>query len=231
MARKLRDEHDLTLCLDQELARTSGDDLLSANHPLTRGALSVPGHTQARYAHLRLTSKDLPRGRFLILLAVARWQGLRSASELWTTAVSLPDLVEAPDEIGAAVLAGLATAQLDDGPPPDGDLSRAVTRAKSQILRRQAAEEARRIDDNRGLIETRRISLRETHLRKVEQIQQRIHTLLSTGKTGTIRLQEAQLRNQDRQLEEKEAELEAATTGSLTVEYLAVATVEIEHGS
>ena len=81
------------------------------------------------------------------------------------------------------------------------------------------------------MIETRRISLRETHLRKVEQIQQRIHTLLSTGKTGTIRLQEAQLRNQDRQLEGKESELEAATTGSLTVEWLAVATVEIEHES
>jgi superfamily II DNA or RNA helicase len=227
LARKLRDEHDVVLCLDQELARTSGDDLLSANHPLTRGALGVPGHTQARFAQLRITSTELPAGDFLVLLAVARWQGLRSGSELWTTALSLPDLSEAPEGVGAALLAGLASARLEDGAPPGGELPRALARAKAQLLRRQAAEETRRIDDNRVLVATRQISLRETHARKVEQIQHRIRTLQDTGKTNTIHLQEAQLRSQDRQLADKEAELEAANAGSLTVEYLAIATVQI----
>jgi hypothetical protein len=231
LARKLREEHDLVLSLDQELARTSGDDLLSANHPLTRGALGVPGHVQARFAHLRVSGSELQAGQFLVLLAVARWQGLRSGSELWTTAISLSDLSDAEEEIGAALLAELATAELSDGAPPDADLPRALARAKARLLRRQAAEEIRRTDDNRALVATRRISLRETHARKVEQIQQRIRTLQRRGSTSTIHLQEAQLRNQDRQLADQEAKLETANLGSLTMEYLAVATVEVTSAS
>jgi superfamily II DNA or RNA helicase len=227
LARNLRDEHDIVLALDQELARTSGDDLLSANHPLTRGALGVPGHVQARFTHLRVANQDLVPGHYFVLLAVARWHGVRSGSELWTTAVSLLDMAEAPDEVGAAVLSGLATAQLRDGSRPDADLQRALARTQSQLLTRQATEEAHRIENNRALVVTRQISLRETHDRKVEQIQQRIRTLQEGGKTGMIHLHEAQMRNQDRQLEEKVAELESAAAGSLTVEYLAATTVEI----
>jgi superfamily II DNA or RNA helicase len=229
LARKLRDEHDVVLCLDQELARTSGDELLSANHPLTRGALGVPGHVQARFAHLRIANPELPLGHFFVLLAVSRWHGLQPTSELWTTAVSLRNMTEAPEEVGTAVLATLASAQLSDGVSTNADLPRALRRAKGQLLKKQALEEERRISDNQALVATRKISLRETHARKVEQIQQRIRTLHATGKTRTIPLHEAQLRNQARQLGENESKIESASGGSLTVEFLAVATVEILH--
>jgi superfamily II DNA or RNA helicase len=227
LAQKLRDEQEIVLSLDQEIARTSGYDLLSANHPLTRAALRVPGHTQARFANVRVVGPDAPVGRYLVLLSIARWDGLRRARELWTSAVCLSDGQEAGDAIGDALLAGLAAGQLDDAPSSDADLSELLNRALAQLLQRQAKEETRRFEENRALIETRRISLNETHARKVQQIKQRISTLRASGKTGTIRLHEAQLRSQDRQLSEKEAELERAGVGSLTVEQLAACVVEV----
>jgi hypothetical protein len=227
LAQKLRDEQEIMLSLDQEIARTSGYDLLSANHPLTRAALRVPGHTQARFANVRVVARDAQPGRYFVLLSIARWDGLRRAHELWTSAVSLGDGRDGGDAIGDALLAALATGQLKDAPSSNTDLSGHLNRALAQLLQRQAKEEARRFEENRALIETRRISLRETHTRKVQQIEQRISTLRASGKTNTIHLHQAQLRSQDRQLREKESELDMASVGSLTVEQLAACVVEV----
>jgi len=229
LAQKLRDEQDIVLYLDQEAARISGGDLLAANHPLVRAALAVPGHTQARFASIRIGPSGRAARSFLVLLAVARWDGLRKSAELWTESVPL-DGGEPVDGIGDALLAGLAESELSEGGrlDPDLDMDVFLSRVEAQMMDRQTREELRREAENEALFETRRISLKETHLRKVQRIEGTIDTLRSTGKSNMIRLQEAQLRNQDRLVRAKEAELEQKSTGSLSVEMLAVCVLETE---
>lgn len=227
LARQLRNEADIRLCLDQELARTSGSDLLGATHPLVRAALRVPGPSQARFACVAYDSGTVPTGSYLVTLALANWTGVRSKSEFWTAGVSKEGL-EAPSEVGAGLLAALAEGELEPGPVPDGwDLEPLMRSLVRHLRRRQVAEETRRVAENEALVETRRISLRETHARKVRQIQQRISTLRARDKTGVIHLQESQLANQSRLLAEAEARLESTRHGELTVEHVAVCVVEV----
>ena len=226
LARRLRDEQDIVLVLDQELARTTGAPILSAVHPLTKAALGVPGSTEARWAHLAVTTGETAPGSYLVLLAVARWNGLRQANELWAQAVRLPDGGDAPSTVGSALLAGLAAGLLtDDGPVAvtEGVLNRAT----HGLLARRSAEEERRRAENESLVATRRISLRETHDRKVAQIRGRINTLRATGKEATIRLHEAQLQNQGRLLADEEAKLESARVGALEVGFIAACTLTV----
>jgi hypothetical protein len=80
---------------------------------------------------------------------------------------------------------------------------------------------------NAALVETRRISLRETHARKVAQIERRIETLRAKGSTGVIHLQEAQRANQDRLLRDAEEQLRRGLEGRMDVESIAVCTAEV----
>lgn len=226
LARSLRNEDDILLCLDQELARTTGGELLSAGHPLTRAALRVPGAKQARFAHLRAVG---PRpGTFLVVLGVARWKGVRPAAELWAAATDLSSGADAPSEVGLSLLAGLAEGGLSQGLPPAGDLPRALDRAERQLRRRQQREEEERLLLNRALTEARRISLRETHTRKVGQIERRIATIRASNRLGVLGLHQAQLAKQDQLLRQREEELDRAAVGALDVEHVAVCTLEVQ---
>jgi superfamily II DNA or RNA helicase len=228
VARALRDEREIALCLDQELARVTGEPLLTATHPLTRAALRVPGLAQARFASVRYESAEVEPGRYLVSFAIARWRGVRAANEFWTAAVALETQNGAPATVGAGLLAALAESEVFDGEPVESvDLMSAVQRTQRQLRRKQADEEARRIAENEALTETRRISLRETHIRKVGQIQRRIETLREAGKTKVIHLQQAQLHHQERYLQEAEAKLDHAQVGSMDVEQIAVSIVEV----
>lgn len=228
LARDLRDGLDIHLCLEQELARTTGQDLLNANHPLVRAALRSPGNDQARLA---VTSYEVPgdtEGEFLVLLSIARWSGAQPSREFWTTVIDLHTMAEGPAEVGAGLLTALAEANLSEGlSKPDTDLADALRRAERVLRRRKSEEEEQRQAMNDALVETRRISLRETHDRKVTQIKSRISTLRSSGKTGTIRMHEGQLSRQAERLQEAETELEAGRNGSLEVEHVAVCLAQV----
>lgn len=227
LCRQLRNEVDIQLCLDQELARTSGSDLLGATHPLVRAALRVPGRIQARFSSVSYASDVVPEGRYLVALALASWTGARSKSEFWTAGVSM-DGTEAPSEVGAGLLAALAEGEIKPWPDQtEQDLDGLMRSLVRQLRRRQREEEERRTAENEALIETRRTSLRETHARKIRQIEKRIQTLIAGGNTSMVRLQESQLANQDRLLAEAEARLEASRHGELTVEQVAVCIVEV----
>lgn len=228
LARSLRNEQDITLCLDQETARVTGEPILSANHPLTRAALRVPGHKRGRFAQVALRSDDAASGIYLVVIAIARWTGLRAANEFWTEAVRLDGPPAPSDVVGAALLAALAEAQLE--PVEIGgsfELESALEQAQGRLRDRQIAEGERRRAENEAFATARRISHRETHQRKVEQIERRIATLRAAGNTNVIHLQEAQLNNQQRLLEEAMARLDAAAEGSLQIEYLAVAMAQV----
>ncbi len=227
LARQLRNETDVRLCLDQELARTSGADLLGATHPLVRAALRVPGASQARFATISCLNPDVAPGEYLVAVALASWNGVRATSEFWTAAVSMAGDEAAP-EIGSGLLAALAEGRLESGQEMgSADLEPLLRQALRQLRRRQTKEEARRSAENDALVETRRISLRETHARKFRQIQQRISTLKARDKTGVIHLQESQLANQARLLAEAEDRLEETRRGELKVEQVAVCLVRV----
>lgn len=126
------------------------------------------------------------------------------------------------------MLAAIAEAQLEEGSSqvPSG-LERLVRKSERTLLRRQESELTRRLSENDALIEARRISLRETHDRKVGQINARIQTLEAAGNTAITRLHMAQRDNQDQLLQKAMMDLEATRQGAMTVEPVAVCVVEI----
>lgn len=230
LAKAMLDERELILCLDQEHARKTGHQLLTANHPMVRAALRVPGSAQSRFAEVRLETEAVTPGRYLVIVAIAQWTGLRPSAEFWTSAVELSSGRATDDAVGSALLAALAESQILQGKPSGVDLDAALREAERALRRRHEDEAERRSAMNKALVETRRISLRETHSRKVAQIERRITTLRERGSTGVVHLQEAQRANQDRLLREAEERLEQGLSGSMDVETIAVAVVEVAPG-
>lgn len=229
LERTLRDEGDILLSLDQEVARITGLPLVASTHPLVRAALRVPGHVQSRFSHVSYTDAEVTPGDYLVLVAISRWSGLRPAVELWTAGIALDTNAVAPEEVGLGLLVALAQGALGQ---PTGDyrryeLLRPLERAQQQLRRRYVAADERFRADNDALVRTRRISLHETFARKVAFIEQRIETLRAGGKTNVIHLQEAQLRRQASLLQEAESKLEAGTTGSLAIEYVAACVAQV----
>lgn len=229
VARALIDERELVVCLDQEHARTSGHALLSASHPLVRAALRVPGSSQARFSEVAVRTAGAPPGHYLVLIAIARWRGIRPTTEFWTATVDLRTGMASDAAVGAAVLAALAESELSaSAPNQEHDLEGPLATAERSLRHRQEDETLRRDEMNAALVESRRISLRETHARKVAQIERRIATLNERGSTGVVHLQEAQRANQDRLLRDAEARLDDALNGSMDVESIAVCRVEVQ---
>ncbi len=227
LARAMIDERDVVLCLDQEHARTTGHQLLAATHPLVRAALRVPGFSQARYSAVRIRTNDVPAGRYLVLIAVSRWDGLQPSTEFWTASVNMESGSVSGWDAGAAVLAALAESRMEPAQELTSDLAEFLRQAERELRRRQEDEAKRRQAMNESLVETRRISLRETHTRKIAQIDRRIRTLRERGSTGVVHLQEAQRANQDRLLREAEARLQEHREGVMHVEPVAVCVLEV----
>jgi hypothetical protein len=225
----MRDERDLSLCLDPEHARQNGHPLLSANHPLVRAALRTPGSAQARFSAITVSEPSLPDGRYLVMLALAQWVGLRPATEFWSSAVDLVTGTLVDADVGGAVLAALAESLISPGDlDPAEDLSGALRVADRALRQRQDRESSRQLATNEALIESRRISMRESHARKVAQIDRRIATLRQRGMTGVIHLHEAQRSNQDQRLREAEDHLEQSRAAGMNVETIAVCVVEVD---
>lgn len=228
VARAMIDERDIVLCLDAEHARQTGHALLAANHPMVRAALRVPGSSQARFAHVQVPSNEVSPGSYLVLVQLARWNGLRPAAEFWTAAVDLRTGLLANEEVGDLLLSSLAEARLGvPAAPRPGRLDSALKSAERALRTRRTEDEERRRAANEALVETRRISLRETHARKVAQISRRISTARERGNTGVIHLHEAQRKNQDRLLREAEERLDKGREGTVIPETVAVCVLEV----
>ena len=228
LAKAMQDEREVVLCLDPEHARKSGRQLLSTNSPMVRAALRVPGSVQARFGHIRVRSNAVASGSYLVLVAVARWVGLRPSVEFWTTAVDLDTSTVTNQDVGSTILAGLAEARLEEREASaEVDLNACLGEAERALRRRHDEESDRREAMNRALVESRRISLRETHARKIAQIEQRIATMKERGTTEWVHLFESQLGKQDRQLRDAEEKLEQSLAGRMYVENIAVCVAEV----
>ena len=226
LAADLRGGLEVHVSLSQEHARVTGLPLLSANHPLVRAAVASRGAKGARCANVMVFDESLPIGRYLVLLGVARWRGVRSTNELWTTAVDLSTRSTVAD-VGARLLASLADGAWREAPGSLEDPIDVLDVAISAMRSRQLQEEADRGARNDALLEVRRLSLEETFRRKRAVIGRRIETARANRSDVAVRLGLSQLAAQDRLLAQASDDLERAARTSMEVEHLAVAIVEV----
>jgi superfamily II DNA or RNA helicase len=227
LSARLRHEMEILLCLDQETARRQGADLLGSTHPLVRAALRAPASTETRFGTVQVETDEVEAGVYLVLVGMARWNGLRPATEFWTAAADMDGRLvgEGPgDALLSALASASLTASLANGPER---MERALTVVEDDLGRRRSEEGERRKAENLALVEARRISLRETHGRKVDQIHARISTLQRERKPATIPLFESQIRTQEHLLQRALHELDEASVGDMSLESLAVVIVEV----
>ena len=225
---KLQNNEPIYLSLDQELARTSEVDLLSATHPLVMAAAEVPGHRQARFASVRIAANEnIAPGKYLIVLAHAE-HASRGGDEIWGAAV---------DEAGAncgegpadALLAALARGSLEEG----ADLEVAALPRLARRARRELEKRHRRVQDERdveehALIETRRAILADQHERRLRGIQRRMQTMLDRERGHQVlRMVEGQRTRQHDRYQQLIAELEAKKPPAVALSYLAACILEV----
>ena len=223
----LQNEMDIPLCLDQETARRQGADLLNANHPLVRAALRTPPSGQTRFGALGIETADVEAGDYLVLVAIARWSGVRPTAELWTVATDRAGRSIGPAP-GDVLLAALAEAELKlPRRHTNGWEEYHVLVCRNGLESRHTAEDKRRRAENERMILARRISIEEFFDRKVADIDKRIQTLRAEGKPATIHMFESQRRIQDYRRSQALHRLEQARAGSLELEYVALCALEV----
>ena len=226
LARDLRQGIEIHLCLDQETARSRGADLLGASHALVRAALKAK-RGRTRYGSARLRSASAAPGRYLVLIGIANWNGLETTAELWTSACDIAGR-PATDQVGAELLTALAEAELDTGSDTSTQWGREQVEAcMGQLLSRKVREQRRREQDNAVQVEARRVSLHDSHRRKVDSLRKRIDDLRREGKHDVVRLFESQTRAQQRRLRDAEIDLEKRRGGSLSLEHVALCSLEV----
>ncbi|KRA37877.1 MULTISPECIES: DEAD/DEAH box helicase [unclassified Nocardioides] len=222
----------ITLSIDQELSRVSGIPLLTANHPIIRAAAGTPGHRHGRYTSLSMSSSDagVPPGRYLSLLTLVTWDGLRPLHEVWTSTIDLGTLADAGTDPGLAVMRGLARGDLCSGAlRPWPGASEAVEMATFHLEGNIAVRRVELEAENSAFIETRRRSF-------VQVNQRRLHTLTETlrvhgerGNKKAIPLTEARIRKQRDRHAAQLARLDATATPQLTSQDLAVCVIDVHH--
>ena len=102
-----------------------------------------------------------------------------------------------------------------------------VHECEDRLWKKRAQEQQRRERDNAVQVEARRVSLHDSHDRKIGSRRERIASLKREGKTDAIRLFESQVRVQERRLREAEQELQNRAGGSLSLEYVAMCSLEV----
>ena len=223
----LRNESEITLCLDQETARRRGADLLSATHPLVRAALRAPRAGRTPYGAARISTSEVEPGRYLVLVAVAHWNGIRPASEFWTAATN-PAGDPSGDAPGTALLAALAEARLELVPRETTLWDQThVWACLDQLDEEHTVEEERRQAENHRLVEARQLSLEETHRRKLTGIRGRIDSLEAERSPQIVRLFESQLANQEHLYEEARMKLDGGRAGALALTMIGLCSLEL----
>lgn len=224
----LQNRISIHLALDQELARTSEIDLLSANHPLVMAAAEVPGHRHARFASVRIRATEtVAAGEYLVVLAHAE-HASRGGDEIWGAAVDSTGMSRG-DAPADAVLAALARGTFKEGPLVDvAPLPRLANRAKRELERRHREVQDRRDIEEGALTEARRAILADQHARRMRGIQRRMQTMLERDRGHKVlRMVEGQKRRQQERYEALVAELEAKKPNAVSLRYLAVCALEV----
>lgn len=227
---QLQNELEIALVLDPDLARVGGGQLLSVNHPLVLGALSVPGFRQSRFTTIQLSTSDSPvkPGRYLVYMGVAEWSGLRPSKEIWGVAID-QDGNEVSEPLSDVVLAQLARGTLV--PVSTSDTQEAwngqTQRAQSLLQRRQVIEAETKKQRELLLRDERRLSLESHHQRKLTVIEQRIETAEHRGRNQQLPAFRAQQLKARERFDRLMNELEQGTASELRLTPLALCEIKV----
>lgn len=216
------------LALEQETARRSGLELLSATHPLVMAAAEVPGHKHARFASVSIpATEDISPGTYLVVLALATNASL-GGDEIWGAAVDMDGIAVGEGPANAA-LAALAVGKLAEGSvAADHPLPFLTGRAKLQLELRHRNVQERRDREEAAWVESRKAVLTDQHLRRVEGIKRRLQTVVDRERSEQIlRMVKGQISRQEERHQLLITELESRTQRSVSLKYIAVCTMDV----
>ena len=225
---KLQNGEPIHLALDQEVARTTEVDMLSATHPLVMAASEVPGHKQARFASIQIgRTESLNPGDYVVTLAHAV-NAARGGDEIWGAAIGL-DGTPTDEAAVDGLMAALARGEWGEGPSiPDLDLAHLVSRTKRDIEKRHRLVQAKRDSEEEVLSETRRAILADQHQRRMRGIQKRLQTIIERERGDkVVRMVNGQRTRQQNRYDQLIAELEASQLPAVSISYLAVCTLRV----
>ena len=225
---KLQNGEPIHLALDQEIARTTEVDMLSATHPLVMAASEVPGHKQARFASIQIgRTETLKAGDYVVTLAHAV-NAARGGDEIWGAAIGLDGAATGEAAVDG-LMAALARGEWGEGPAlPDLDLAHLVSRTKRDIEKRHRLVQAKRDSEEEALSETRRAILADQHQRRMRGIQKRLQTIIERERGEKIvRMVNGQRSRQQNRYDQLIAELEASQLPAVSISYLAVCTLRV----
>lgn len=227
---QLHNEIEISLVLDPELAREGGGELLSVNHPLVLGALSVPGFRQSRYTRIQLNPHEVSveAGRYLAYLGVAEWSGLRPSKEIWGVAID-EEGNEADVSLADSVLAQLARGTLTPASShaPTKVWNSQVQRAQALLQRQQVLEVETKRQREHLLRDERRLSLTSHHERKMAVIEQRIQTAEQRGRDRQLPAFRAQQLKAQQRFDHLIRELDESPGSELRLTPLALCEIEV----
>jgi len=227
---QLRGETEVHFILDQELARVSGGNLLTPNHPAVLAALRVPAHQQSRFSVLEVSSgrSEVPKGTYFLQLAVARWGGVRPGVEIWGEAVDRSGKV-ASEAVLDVLLSALASGDLREGGSvlTTQERESLLDRTNSALGLRNIEESRRRSIQANALLETRRVNAVNLHERKIQSIDKQINTLRQSGNVSMIPASEGRRRQAQLNHDSLMSNLEVNTSPGLTVENFAICELHV----
>ena len=230
---QFQSELEVNFLLDQELARTSGGQLLSPSHPTVLAALKVQRYQQSKYASAKAYSEstEVSPGKYLLQLSVAAWGGPRPGVEIWAEGVDAKGRT-APSELLDILLSNLASGKLDQGESNwDSQLrTKLVAETSSRMRDRSMLESERKTFQSGSLLESRRVNAISLHERKRSSILGQMRTLKERGLTNMIPAAEGRLRQVDLNHQVLMHDLETNTTPGLNYEDFAVCEIEVVHG-
>lgn len=224
---QLQNSSPIYLALDQELARVTETELLSATHPLVMAAADVPGHRHARFASVKIPSTEhVAPGSYTVVLAHAE-NASQGGDEIW--GASVDETGSGVEGAADAVLAALARGSLGQGRQPEtGSLSRLVGRAKRDLSRQHREAQDKRDSEETILLETRGAILADQHERRMKGIHRRMQTVVDRERgSGVLRMWEGQLATQQARYERLVAELENRKQAAVALRYIAVCVLEV----
>lgn len=222
-----RDLEEFTVVLDAETARQRGGSLLNVNHPLVQAALSAPRHRDRRFAALRLADASARPGRYLVLMAVATWAGLRPTAEFWTEALDLTTHRGVDDSVSSAFFTALAQNTITDGTLREADLAASIPKLERRMERRRQSEDQERRRENESFVLERQLRAKATLDRKTHDLEQRI---VKGG--GAMRAAfQGQIRRAEYRYSDEMQRIEESKSCGLGLEHVAAFVLEVvNHG-
>lgn len=222
----------ISLSIDQEASRVSGLPLLTAIHPVVRAAATTPGYRSGRFSTLSIPSSraKVSPGRYVTLMALVEWNGLRVLHEVWTSTIDLATFADAGAQLGEAVMRDLASADLMPGPSSGwGDAVGAVEMATFNLESRIAERRSQLEAENDAFIATRRQSFTQVHERRFRALSETLSVHRERGNARAIVLTEARIRKQNERHQAQEGRISRHLNPQLTSRDLAVTVIEVTH--